>query len=32
MTGQNLKKISLVKPFCILNCDFNFLSLIFNIC
>jgi hypothetical protein len=31
MTGQNLK-ISLAKPFRILNGDFNFLSLIFDIC
>ena len=31
MTGQSLK-ISLVKPFCILNCTFNFLSLVFDFC
>ncbi len=30
MTDQNLK-ISLAKPFGTLNCNFNFLSLIFDI-
>jgi hypothetical protein len=30
MTEQNLK-ISLVKPFCTLNCNFDFLSLISDI-